>query len=88
MIFTTEPLWAAIFAVWLINEPFSSVDAVGPEPWGPWGPWGMDGGWMGMGSLEAWKGDAGLRNGMGWENDGTCVGFFGPLVPHCSAMGM
>lgn len=29
VIFTTEPLWAAIFAVWLINEPFSSVDAVG-----------------------------------------------------------
>ncbi|CAE6956778.1 unnamed protein product [Symbiodinium natans] len=29
VIFTTEPLWAAIFAVWLINEPFSAVDAVG-----------------------------------------------------------
>ena len=29
VIFTTEPLWAAIFAIWLINEPFSSVDAVG-----------------------------------------------------------
>jgi len=29
VIFTTEPLWAAVFAVWLINEPFSAVDAVG-----------------------------------------------------------
>ncbi|OLP83389.1 hypothetical protein AK812_SmicGene35847 [Symbiodinium microadriaticum] len=29
VIFTTEPLWAAIFAVWLINEPFSAVDAIG-----------------------------------------------------------
>lgn len=29
VIFTTEPLWAAIFAIWLIQEPFSSVDAVG-----------------------------------------------------------
>ena len=59
-----------------------------------WGPWGMDGGWMGMGSLEAWKGWDGelmATLGMGWENDGTCVKcvrFFGPLVPHCSAMGM
>ena len=32
VIFTTEPLWAAIFAIWLINEPFSSVDAVGGSP--------------------------------------------------------
>lgn len=29
VIFTTEPLWAALFAVWLISEPFSSADAIG-----------------------------------------------------------
>lgn len=29
VIFTTEPLWAALFAVWLIGEPFSGADAVG-----------------------------------------------------------
>merc|ERR1712039_1001775 len=29
VIFTTEPLWAAIFAVWLISEPFSFADGIG-----------------------------------------------------------
>merc|ERR1711972_633461 len=29
VIFTTEPLWAAIFAVWLISEPFSLADGIG-----------------------------------------------------------
>lgn len=29
VIFTTEPLWAAIFAIWLISEPFSLADGVG-----------------------------------------------------------
>lgn len=29
VIFTTEPLWAALFAVWLINEPLTGADAVG-----------------------------------------------------------
>ena len=47
VIFTTEPLWAAIFAVWLINEPFSSVDAVGPEA-EPWEAMGSHGGWGAM----------------------------------------
>lgn len=29
VIFTTEPLWAALFAMWLISEPFSMMDGVG-----------------------------------------------------------
>merc|ERR1719253_1716509 len=29
VIFTTEPLWAAVFAFWLISEPFSAADGVG-----------------------------------------------------------
>eukprot|EP00929_Paragymnodinium_shiwhaense_P108446 TRINITY_DN7476_c0_g2_i1.p1 TRINITY_DN7476_c0_g2~~TRINITY_DN7476_c0_g2_i1.p1 ORF type:complete len:456 (-),score=103.63 TRINITY_DN7476_c0_g2_i1:250-1617(-) len=29
VIFTTEPLWAALFAVWLISEPCSAADCVG-----------------------------------------------------------
>ena len=29
VIFTTEPLWAAVFALWLIGEPFSAADGVG-----------------------------------------------------------
>jgi len=29
VIFSTEPLWAALFAVWLINEPFTTSDGVG-----------------------------------------------------------
>lgn len=29
VIFTTEPLWAALFAMWLISEPFSFADGIG-----------------------------------------------------------
>mmetsp|Transcript_13764 Transcript_13764/g.28767 ORF Transcript_13764/g.28767 Transcript_13764/m.28767 type:complete len:358 (+) Transcript_13764:1-1074(+) len=29
VIFTTEPLWAALFAVWLISEPLSAADVLG-----------------------------------------------------------
>lgn len=29
VIFTTEPLWAALFAMWLIQEPLSAADGVG-----------------------------------------------------------
>jgi len=29
VIFTTEPLWAALFAWWLISEPFSMADGIG-----------------------------------------------------------
>eukprot|EP00443_Scrippsiella_acuminata_P038054 CAMPEP_0115194052 /NCGR_PEP_ID=MMETSP0270-20121206/13875_1 /TAXON_ID=71861 /ORGANISM="Scrippsiella trochoidea, Strain CCMP3099" /LENGTH=359 /DNA_ID=CAMNT_0002607349 /DNA_START=213 /DNA_END=1288 /DNA_ORIENTATION=+ len=29
IIFTTEPLWAAVFAMWLISEPFSVADGLG-----------------------------------------------------------
>eukprot|EP00448_Togula_jolla_P012452 CAMPEP_0170607340 /NCGR_PEP_ID=MMETSP0224-20130122/21002_1 /TAXON_ID=285029 /ORGANISM="Togula jolla, Strain CCCM 725" /LENGTH=201 /DNA_ID=CAMNT_0010932499 /DNA_START=939 /DNA_END=1541 /DNA_ORIENTATION=- len=29
VIFTTEPLWAALFAVWLISEPFGFADGIG-----------------------------------------------------------
>jgi len=29
VIFTTEPFWATLFAVWLISEPFSMADGIG-----------------------------------------------------------